>query len=45
MKRLVLGVLTFSLILGLSGCSDDSSDSEYNVPRKTNHLIKHSYFK
>jgi hypothetical protein len=28
MKRLVLGVLTFSLILGLSGCSDDGSSDE-----------------
>lgn len=34
MKRLVLGVLTFSLILGLSGCSDDeSSDSENNIKK------------
>ena len=30
MKRLVLGVLTFSLILGFSGCSDDSSSDEIN---------------
>jgi len=30
MKRLVLGVLTFSLILGLSGCSDDNSSDEIN---------------
>ena len=46
MKRLVLGVLTFSLILGLSGCSDGSSDSENGIKKYSELPIKKnlSYF-
>ncbi len=46
MKRLVLRVLTFSLILGLSGCSDDSSDSENGIKKYSELPIKKdlSYF-
>jgi len=48
MKRLVLGVLTFSLIFSLSGCSDDesSNDTENNIKKYSELPIKQnlSYF-